>query len=171
LQGLLPLLKRSSWEYIKSSRSIIPQSDLLPVSGSLRAIGPCEPRQPPPYPQRRGRPWTQGHRNPHPQSNRGNSQPLPTPSPCPSPPLSSWTVTPSVPSGADLPQAIITLPSPESLTSAPATAIGPPLLQVTLLISCRGLISQMGMAYVHPQSRLQHVGGCLLVIQAFTPQQ
>jgi hypothetical protein len=50
-------------------------------------------------------------------------------------------------------------------------AIGPPLLQVTLLISCQGLIAQMGMAYVHLQSQLQHVGGHLLVIQKFTPQK
>jgi Chromo (CHRromatin Organisation MOdifier) domain len=78
--------------------------------------------------------------------------------------LGEFTTTPSTQSMSISP----TLP--ESLTSGLRIAIGPPLLQVTLLISCRELIAQMGMAYVHPQSCLQHVGGCLLVIQEFTPQ-
>jgi hypothetical protein len=159
--------QHSQWRLLPSEDSGPSRGRPLPRTPRNQSM----PSPPPAYQQRRGRPRTQGHRNPRPQLNRGNSQPLPAPSPCPSPPLSSRTVTPSVPSGADLPQAIITLPSPpESSTSAPVMATGPPLLQVTLLISCRGLISQMGTAYVHPRSRLQHVGGRLLVIQEFTPQ-
>jgi Chromo (CHRromatin Organisation MOdifier) domain len=40
----------------------------------------------------------------------------------------------------------------------------PPPSDTTVLISCRKLIAQMGTAYVHSRSHLQHVGGCLLVI-------